>query len=1063
MNTRATFEFPATPTQKALWFIHQLDPSSPAYNIPLAFRVHGPLDRSALQKSFEALVLRHEIFRTVFASRDGTLVQIVRSELRPDWSSTSVRVDGEIDAYCRERAAAFAAQPFVLEKGPLVRILLERFSDSDALLVVVFHHIVIDHLSLGQCSRELSALYQSIHRDGRAEPGEPELQFADYAVWVTEHDDPAELQRKTAIWKRRLEGFSGVLDLPLDFPRPPVQSGRGAELRFALSAEQSAAIRSFSRAEGSSLFVVMLSAFKVLMHHYTGQSDVIVGTPFANRGDQEELERVVGCFINTLPVATTLSEGAAFRQVISAVRESVLEGFEVQEVPLEAIVEAVKPRRDASHNPLFQVGFVLQAPPVELSFEGLTLEDLHTHSGGAMYDLHVWVWERGEILEGLIWYNTDLFRRQTIQAVVRHYQTVLSQVVHEPDREIGTINIATAEERQMIAEWNETAREWPPVESVVGLVTDQCRRTPDAIAVIGQGCSYTYAEIDRRSDLLALHLVARGVRPGSLVAVSLDRDADLLVGLLGILKTGAAYVPLDPDYPRERLRFMLDQSSPLALVTEQRLLSILPDYECNRVLLDAHWAEIEQSPAVELPRLSPDLRMYVIYTSGSTGMPKGVQLTHYNVINFLRSMAEIPGLTAEQRLLAVTTLSFDIAVLELYLPLTVGATVMVAPREASSDGHRLKHLLEETGATVMQATPSTWRLLLGSGWKPRDRFRAFCGGEALPQDVAEQLLATGVELWNLYGPTETTVWSTCGRISDVANGLTIGRPIANTTIHILNNHRNVVPPGIGGEVYIGGAGVASGYLHRPDLTAERFVSNPFSSGLMYRTGDLARYRRDGDIEYLNRVDTQVKVRGFRIELGEIEAVLARHDAVAEAVVVAREYSAADRRLVAYVRFAAGRHLTNTELRRYLREYLPDYMIPQFLVELDAMPRTPNGKIDRKSLPDPLHHSPVGETVIPPRTDAEKRLATIWEKTLSVEKVGIDRNFFELGGHSLLAMQVVFHVEEEFGIRMNPRELILNTLEQLAARLEAASGHLQDPAPPARSPGLLGRMKERFGL
>jgi amino acid adenylation domain-containing protein len=1056
------YEFPTTPTQQAMWFIHRMEPNGSAYNIPLAFRLRGALDESALRAAFEALIARHEILRTLFVEREGLPMQRVLPSAALAWRVERLPA-ADIEAVGRERAARFVAEPFDLERGPLLRVQLDRYGDADAVLSIALHHIIIDHLSLGQLMRELELLY----RDGPGALPEQVLQFADYTVWLKEHMAQPEMAQKLELWKQRLRGFSGVLDLPTDLPRPAVQSGNGAELRFELPIALAEQVRQYARDAGVSLFIVMLSALKVLLQRYSGQNDIIVGTPFANRGDQEELEQVVGCFINTLPIATKFDGVGDFRQLLDAVKGAMLDAFSAQDVALEAIVEAVRPRRDPSYNPLFQVGFVLQEPPVALQLAGIAIDELPVHSGGAMYDLHFWAWEQSSAIAGLVWFNSDLYRPETIRRMLGHYQRALAVLTSQPALPLSQVNLLTDDERAQLASWNDTARQWPPAASLVELVRAQALRTPDQLAVIGATQRYTFAELEQRSDQLAHHLLALGAGPGQLIGIALDRDADLLVGVLGILKCGAAYVPLDPDYPNERLKYMLEQADVRLLVSQQALQDELPEHDCERVLLDRDWSTIVAAEARPLPVPEATARMYVIFTSGSTGKPKGVQVPHGCVINFLNTMAERPGFTSGQRLLAVTTLSFDIAVLELYLPLVCGGTVVLAGREQVGDGAQLAALLEREAVDVMQATPSTWRLLLSAGWQPQRPFKGLLGGEALPGDLVQQLCSLGVEAWNMYGPTETTVWSTCHPLAADAP-IYIGRPIANTTCHVLDPWQQPLPVGVPGELYIGGDGVTLGYLGRDDLTAERFIANPFGSGRLYRTGDQVRFKPDGNLEYLNRIDNQVKVRGFRIELGEIEAVLARHPAVAEVAVMAREYSALDKRLVAYVRYAAGGQLTSTELRRYLREFLPDYMIPQLLVEVDAMPLTPNGKIDRKALPDPLRGDRQSQEVVEPRTEAERQLAAIWRQVLGVESIGVDNNFFEIGGHSLLAMQVIYQVEQAFGVRLHVRDLILNSLEQLAATLPTLE--VMEPVADATvlagetpRPGMLGRLKRKLGL
>ena len=715
-----------------------------------------------------------------------------------------------------------------------------------------------------------------------------------------------------------------------------------------------------------------------------------------------------------------------------------------------------------------------------LQLEGLAVQDLQLHSGGAMYDLHLWLWQQQDAVAGLIWYNSDLYQPASMQRFTERYQHLLAQLTAAPAVALDAVNLLPPEEEALLQHWNDTGKDWPAAGSLLELVAEQARRVPEQIAVVSGEQRLNYAELLQRVEQLAWYLVSWGAQPGDLIAVAMDRTVDLLVATLAIVRTGAAYVPLDPDYPNERLLYMLEQSAVKLLVSQQSLLDELPAYPCDQVLVDRDADSIAAMAQQPLPVLDGSMRMYVIFTSGSTGLPKGVQVTHGCVVNFLRSMAQQPGFATGDRLLAVTTLSFDIAVLELYLPLTAGGTVILAGRDEAGEGERLRALLEQQAVTVFQATPSTWRLLLASGWRPAENaaFRGLCGGEPLPADLAAELVGAGVELWNMYGPTETTVWSTCYRIEKPDQPLLIGAPIANTHCYVVDGFGQRLPAGIPGELWIGGDGVTAGYLGRDDLTAERFLANPWAEGRLYRTGDLVQFNHQGQLVYLNRIDNQVKIRGFRIELGEIEAILARHPAVAETAVMAREYSALDKRLVAYVRFNQGEQLTSTELRRYLRDFLPDYMIPQLLVELERMPLTPNGKIDRKALPDPLQSSQPRQQIAP-RTPAEEQLAAIWAEILGTDAISVDSNFFEIGGHSLLAMQVTHRIEQQFGQRLHSRELILNSLEQLAAKLADAQpssfstnvsvpDHAVADQPAADNTAaadnsLLGRLRNKLGL
>ncbi|HEY9067844.1 MAG TPA: amino acid adenylation domain-containing protein, partial [Burkholderiaceae bacterium] len=836
-NDVETFEFPATPTQRALWFVHRIQPENPAYNIPVAFRLRGALDEAALRDAFQALVQRHEILRTTFVERDGELFQRVGARAAVDWRSGAA---GHVDpgngtpadssaAPHKTQAEHWVAELFDLENGPPVRARLERYAADDALLVIVFHHIVIDHLSLGQCMQELGALYDNAVRADTSPLPAPELQFADYSVWLHQSTDMADRARKLERWQRRLAGFSGLLDLPTDFARSPTSGHAGAEWRYSLDAGVAERAKLFARQERVSLYSVLLGALKVLLHRCSGQADIIVGTPFANRSNQEALERVVGCFINTLPIATRFDGGdrgiSTFRELLPSVKETMLEAVELQDVPLDAIVDAVKPKRDTGRNPMFQVGFVLQEPPVALHLEGLATEDLFVHSGGAMYDLHFWMWETAAGIAGVVWYDTSLYGADSVRRLVETYEHLLAQLIARPDAKFDELSLLPAAHAQQLARWNDTARDWPADTSVLSLFRAQAERTPQHTAIRTPTGTCTYAELAARANQLARHLAARGIGRGALVGLCVERAIDMLVAQLAILEAGAAYVPLDPAYPAERLRYMAEDAKLALLVSHSDLAAALARPREHTLYLDRDAALIAASDGPAAPAtISADDPAYVIYTSGSTGRPKGVVVPHGALANFLLGMAQSPGLSASDRLVAVTTLSFDIAVLELLLPLTVGAEIVLAGRDVAVDGHALRALLEHSAATVMQATPSTWRMLLDAGWRGTPQFKALVGGEGLPPDLAHQLLTRCAQLWNMYGPTETTVWSTCWNVDPAQRAITIGRPIANTQVHVLDERLQPRPIGVPGEIYIGGDGVTLGYLHRAELTAERFVA-----------------------------------------------------------------------------------------------------------------------------------------------------------------------------------------------------------------------------------------------
>ncbi len=1045
----SVFEFPATPTQSALWFIHQMDPSGTAYNIPLCFRVEGPLDSRALRRALEELVARHEILRTVYVERGDRLMQRVLPSLPLDWEHRQFGAAAPHDL--PTLAASEVRRPFDLARHGPLRARLDSWSDGCHLLVIVLHHIAVDHAGVALLADELAALYEAFGRGAPSPLPPPELQFADYAVWLRERELPRILEPGLEAWSAALEGHSGSLELPSKPGAQRTASGaKGDALSFRFTPEASAAIRAFARAQGVSTFNALLAGLQALLHLHTGKPDILVGTPFANRGTDERLERVLGCFMNTLPVPVRVDPDAGFTTLVREARRGLLHAQEHQGVPFDAIVERMKPHRVPGLNPLYQVGFVMQDEPVQLRLAGARCTDLGTHSGGAMYDLHLWLSDsaRERRIVGTAWYDVGRFDASLIQAFVDRFTDLVTRLIASPDRPLREFTLATPAELAQLDGWNRTARQWEPARTALDLIVAQANATPDAVAAIAASGEVTYAELVERVRAASRALRDAGVAPGALVGLSVSRDLGMLVGALGIVGAGSAYVPLDPEYPDERLAYIARESRLRALLVdagEEREARdrLALDDTCALFAIDGQGVvtggrastatETSDDEAFVAP--PDDGLMYVIFTSGSTGRPKGVAVPHAGVVNFLRAVAHAPGFAPYDRLLAVTTLSFDIAVLELYLPLTRGGSVVIADADDAHDGDALVELMERHQVTVMQATPSTWRLLIESGWEgaASTGFRAFCGGEPLPPALAEQLLPRVAELWNLYGPTETTVWSTRERVV-AGEPITIGRPLENTTLHVLSAGLQPQPPGVAGELCIGGAGVTAGYLNRPELTTERFIDTPW--GRVYRTGDLATFLPDGRVLCLGRLDDQVKVNGHRVELGEVEAVLEEQRGVRHAAVRVSAREGGDARLIAYVVPQPGATILGSAVRRALRDVLPDYMVPSIVLPIDRLPLTPNGKVDRRALPDPLAGAPTTEFV-EPRTEAERVVAGVWRELLGVEKVGVLDNFFEIGGHSLLAIRATARLGDRTGVRPDPRAMFFQTLEQVAASLDAA--------------------------
>ncbi len=1032
---------PLSHAQERLWLLEQIGGVGSAYNIPAAVQLRGVLDVAALDRSFATMVERHEGLRTRFRVDNGIPVQLIDPPgvFALQVEDLSVLPEAERAAAARERSRAITQQPFCLEQGSLFRAHLLRLSGEDHVAVVSMHHIVSDGWSIGVLIREVGALYGA-YSDGRGSPL-PELavQYADYAVWQREWLQGAVLEKQVGYWKQRLSGAPGALELPTDRVRPAVQSYRGAHHGFGFPAHLTVGLNELGRSEGATLFMVLLAAFNVVLWRWSGQSDIVVGSPIAGR-THRELEGLIGFFVNTLALRTELGGRPSFRELVGRVKETALGAYAHQDLPFEKLVAELSPVRDLSRQPIFQVLFALQNVPQEtLELPGLRLSRIGSDQATAKFDLSLHVYEREGKLEGYFEYATDLFEGSTVARIASHFRTLLEGVVADPDLPLGELPLLPARERrQLLEEWNATAAAYPRDKCLHELFAEQAGQTPEAVALVYEDSELSYGELDRRSNQLAHYLRGLGVGPETVVGLCVERSLEMVVGLLGILKAGGAYLPLDPGYPAERLAYMVGDAKAPVLVTQARLAGDLPAHGAQVVEIDADWARIERCPAGMPRNLSlPDNLAYVIYTSGSTGKPKGVSIAQRSLVNLLSSMAEAPGIKPSDVMVAVTPLSFDIAGLEIYLPLLVGAQVVVAPRAATLDGDSLRACLGATGASLMQATPSSWRLLQQVGFDGTG-LKVLCGGEALPVDLAGELTSRSAEAWNLYGPTETTIWSVVGKIKAErsASLIPIGCPIWNTQAYVLDGDLTPVPIGVGGELYIGGVGLARGYLGRAGLTGERFVPSPFGDGeRLYRTGDLARWRADGELEYLGRIDHQVKVRGYRIELGEIEARLVEHGSVGQAVVVARD-EGADRQLVAYI-VGDGVAPEPSLLRAHLKHSLPDYMMPSAFVLLDALPLTPNGKVDRRALPAPEGDAVVRGEYVAPRTPVEELLASIWCEVLKLDRVGVNDNFFELGGHSLLAMRLVARARDAFQTELPLRALFeAPSLGGLAARIEA---------------------------
>ncbi|XXX72653.1 amino acid adenylation domain-containing protein [Sorangium sp. So ce134] len=1035
---------PTSFAQERLWFLDQLEPESVAYTIPMALRIEGRLDVEALARSVQEVTRRHESLRTTFAQgAEGNVLSVVHAE--PLGALVCEDLRGQADGQARVRAEAEreARTPFDLKRGPLLRARLLSLSEQEHVLLLTLHHIVSDGWSLGVLVREVTALYDAFAH-GRESPLAPlAIQYADYAAWQRAWLSGAELEAQTAYWKDHLAGAPAALELPTDRPRPAVQTYAGATVRRALGRELSERVDALSHRLGATPFMTLLAGFSVLLSRYCNQRDIVVGTPIANR-TRAETEPLIGLFVNTLALRTDLSGEPTFVDLLGRVKQATLGAYAHQDLPFERVVEALNAPRDLSRSPVFQVMFALQnAPAPALELADLLVSRLDIEDQIAKFDLSLHVAPTAQGYVATWELNTTLFERETVERMAAHFEVLLRGAVLAAERPVATLPLLDAdEERRLLAGWNATEAPFDADACIHDLFEAQARRAPDAVAVTCRGESLSYRQLDARASRVAARLRELGVGPDVCVAVCMDRSIDMLAALLGTLKAGGAYVPMDPSYPRERLAHMLEDSRCQVVVTEERHARAFQGQVAHVLRLDVDRLDAKPAgkPAVRSAHLA-----YVIFTSGSTGRPKGVQITHQAVVNFLTSMAASPGLDARDVLLAVTSISFDIAALELFLPLARGATIVLADRDTASDGRRLVELARSSGVTVVQATPATYWLMIEAGWPSTLRFKALCGGEALSAALSKELRARAESAWNMYGPTETTIWSTSLRLS--SDTPSIGRPIANTTVRVLDGHGRPCPVGVPGELHIGGVGLARGYLGRADLTAERFVPDPYSAhpgARLYRTGDLVRWRADGELEFLGRIDDQVKVRGFRIELGEIETALASHPRVRRAVAVVREDAPGDRRLVAYVVAEDGDTPLSAALRSHLARSLPEYMIPTAFVALESLPLTPNGKVNRKALPAP-ELGGAADRYVAPADPTEEALVQVWREVLKVERVGMNDNFFELGGHSLLATQLVERIGRQLGRALSLKDLFeaqtpAGLLSRAAAPLDASAAN-----------------------
>jgi len=1042
---------PATESQKEIWASVQMgDAANCAYNESQSLRLKGNLDVEALQSAVQQLVQRHEALRTTFSTDGNTLCIIASRQIEISIIDLSGLEPQEQETKIASILQQEVEQPFDLEHGPLFRSKIVKLQMQEHLAVLTAHHIICDGWSWAVLMPDLGKLYSGLQQGIVPELEEPD-HFSEYATLQEEEAQSPEAIATEQYWLDQFADSVPVLDFPSDRPRPPLRTFNAAREDWHLNPELVANLKQLGTKLGCSFMTTILSGFEVWLHRLTGQNDLVVGISVAGQATLGQYNLVGHC-VNLLPLRSQINGEKSFSDYLQTRRSAVLDAYDHQQFTFGSLIKKLVFPRDSSRIPLVPITFNIDQglDGNSLPFTGLEVEFFSNPRAFENFELFINATElRGQMtLE--CQYNTNLFDANTIRRRMAEFETLLAGIVANPNQIIAKLPILPTTEQQLLASWNNTQTAYPEDLCIHQLFETQVEKTPDAIAVVFEDKQISYRELNLRANQLAHYLQSLGVGSEVLVGLCVERSLEMVVGVLGILKAGGAYVPLDYAYPEERLAFMLQDAQVSVLLTQEKLKSGLPKHQAEIICLDTNWQSIDYGLDNPTNSVTSNNLAYIIYTSGSTGQPKGVQIQHRSAVNLLNAIAQEPGLTAEDTLLSVTSLSFDIAVSEILLPLSVGAKLVLVSREVAADSTQLLKALTTSGATFMQPTPVTWRLLLAAGWQGSPQLKMISTGEALPRDLANQLLPKGACLWNLYGPTETTIWSTGYKVTTGNKAIGIGCPLANTQIYILDSHLQPVPIGISGELYIGGEGLARGYLNRPDLTAERFISNPFSpnpKSRLYKTGDLARYLPDGHIEYLGRIDYQVKLRGFRIELGEIETALLQHPVVKEAVVIIREDTPNENSLVGYIVAETGEDSLQVilQLRQFLKQQLPDFMVPTIFMALEAMPLTPNGKVDRKALPEPDASRPELEAnYVAPRTPIEQEIADIWTQVLNLKRVGIYDNFFELGGYSLLAIQVVSRVRQALQVEILMSNLFeLPTVADLAERVETLRWATQD--------------------
>ena len=1033
-KTRVQPNYALSNAQRRLWVLDQLETGQNAYNIPEAIRITGSLNTIALEQALTQLLERHESLRTNFVLENGQPRQIIQPAGAFNltiniWEHSDAAT---LSAYVQ----AHAHKVFDLTKDVLLKVELLELGDKEYILLFNMHHIISDGWSIGILFKELNVLYQAIDSGQSAKLAPLQIQYKDYAAWQHQLlSDNETMDALRTYWQEKLANLA-TLELPTDFPRPNVKTYQGTNLVYKFKEQLLSQLETLSRANGATLFMTLTAIVKILLYRYSGQEDIILGTPSAGR-NHPDLHDQIGYYINTVVLRDHLAPNDSFTDTLVKVKQTALAAFERELYPFDQLVEELALDRDMSRSPIFDVMLVLQNnEQSELKLGATKLSVLASPFEVSKFDLTINFAQGMDGLEMGIEYNTSLFKEATIGRMIQHLETLITNVLVNPSVAIGQVNILPNAEKELIQHtFNDTKADFPANKTIIDLFEAQVQKTPDKIAVIFDSDSnrdriqLTYKELNEQANRVGHYLrETYDIQPDDIIALQLDRSEWMIIAILGVMKAGGAYLPIAPDNPKARTEYMLRDSQAKVLLTDEATYEFVKAVENTSKIEVIEQIKGEKRINLQLETRNSKNLAYIIYTSGSTGMPKGVMIEHRALMNFLFSMQKTPGMEQQDILLSITNYTFDISILEFGLPLIIGAQLVVASSSQQKDVALLKSLIEKTKPTFLQATPSLWSILLSNDMGIFQKMKLLCGGEALPEQLAEKLLKAGNTVWNMYGPTETTIWSSTLKLVEKEH-ISIGQPIANTDLYILAKDLTILPIGIAGELYIGGAGLARGYLNNPTLTAEKFIPHPFlpptpSKGgerqRLYKTGDLARWLPDGNIEFLGRIDHQLKVRGYRIETGEIEEALLAHTDIQSAVVIGYKQEGQATELVAYLVSAPTIAIPSIEkLRSHLAQSLPAYMIPAYFVELESLPLNSSGKVNRKALPAPQATQLVaGTTYVAPRNKKEATLADIWESILQREGIGIHDNFFDLGGHSLKAIQLVGLVQQQLQIDIN---------------------------------------------